>query len=72
MISDCTVITGLYNLHKYHNNSLDTNTLIERINVVLELPVYLVIFTEKEFVEIINTKRKEYGFSDITLIIEKI
>lgn len=71
MIPDCTVVTALYNLHKYHNKSLDPNTLIERINVVLELPVYLVIFTEKEFVEIINSKRKNYGFSNITLIVEK-
>ena len=71
MIPDCTVVTALYDLHKYHNKSLDSNTLIERIHVVLELPVYLVIFTEKEFFEILKSKRKEYGFSDITLIIEK-
>lgn len=71
MIPDCTIVTALYDLHKYHNKSLDTNSLIERINVLLELPVYLVIFTEKNFVEILNSKRKEYGFSNITLIIEK-
>jgi hypothetical protein len=71
MIPDCTVVTALYNLYKYNNKSLNVTELFEKINVVLELPVYIVIFTEKEFVEALKSKRKELGFSDITLIIEK-
>lgn len=71
MISDCTVVTALYNLQKYHNKSLSYETCMERFNVVLELPVYLVIFTENEFINYINEKRSKYGFSKITLIIDR-
>ena len=71
MVPNCTVVTALYNLYKYHKKSVSSETCVDRINVVLELPVYLVIFTEKEFIDILTTRRREYGFSSITLIIER-
>jgi len=71
MVPDCTIVTALYNLYKYHKKSLSSDTCIDRINVVLELPVFLVIFTEKEFIDILEERRREYGFSSITLIIER-
>ena len=69
MIPDCTVITCFYK--KNIDSSISQDIHLKKIELLLKLPVYLVFFTENEFVEIFKLKRKEYGFSDITLIIER-
>ena len=63
MIPDCTIVTSFYKCTQ--------DSCIQKIDLLLQLPVYIVLFTEKEFVEIFKSKRKDYGFSDITLIIER-
>jgi hypothetical protein len=69
MIPNCTVVTSFYK--KNIDSSISQDIYIKKIDLLLNLPVYLVFFTEIEFVEIFKLKRKEYGFSDITLIIER-
>ena len=69
MIPDCTIITSFYK--KNIDSTISCDIDITKIELLLKLPVYLVFFTENEFIEILKLKRKEYGFSDITLIIER-
>ena len=53
------------------NEERNIEHFVQKIDLLLQLPVYIVLFTETEFVTIFKSKRKDYGFSDITLIIER-
>jgi hypothetical protein len=58
-------------LSRFHKGTLNLDEIIEKIDVVLQLPVYLVIFTDKILVDKINEKRNStYGMDHLTKIIE--
>lgn len=64
---DCTVVTACFDLCKYNGKSLDHNTILDRLHVLLELPIYLVIYTD--IGDHILEKRRELGLEDLTRII---
>jgi hypothetical protein len=72
-VPEITMVTCFYNLSRLHGGCLPTEKLLERFDGVLKLPIYLVIYTEGEFYDLVEKKRREYGFHDITLVVnEKI
>lgn len=65
---DVTIVTSCY----YFHNEFKTRTKTEikdSINIILQLPVYLVIYTDSIFYSIIQKKRQELGLEDQTKII---
>jgi hypothetical protein len=69
MSNNCTLVTCCYDTSKFNKHSRSISNIIESIDIVLTLPIYLVIFTEDIFVELIKEKRKTYGLNEKTLII---
>jgi hypothetical protein len=69
MTPNFTVVTSF--CKKNIETTLSQDIYINKLNLLFKLPFYIVVFTEKEFVELFKSKRKEYGFSDITLIVER-
>jgi beta-1,4-mannosyl-glycoprotein beta-1,4-N-acetylglucosaminyltransferase len=67
--ADCTLVTCCYDTSKFNSHALSPEKILKRIDVVLQLPVYLIIFTDKEFKDHILEARKTLGFGDITHII---
>lgn len=67
-IPDCTVVSACFDINKYHNKCLDHDTIIERINILLELPVYLVIYTN--IASHVIEKRRQLGFEELTQVID--
>lgn len=66
MIPNCTLTTACFDLTKYNIHSRDLNRTIENISALLEVPCYLVIFTDNILFNFIKNKRDEYGFDNIT------
>ena len=70
-IPDCTIVTCCYDLSKFNDKSLSFDEILQKIDVVLQLPVYLIIFTDYIFFDKIQKIRYNYGFSKITLVIQQ-
>ena len=66
MIPDCTLTTACFDLMKYNTHSRDINKAIENMNALLEVPCYLVIFTDTNLYNIIKNKRDELQLSLLT------
>jgi beta-1,4-mannosyl-glycoprotein beta-1,4-N-acetylglucosaminyltransferase len=69
-IPDCTLVTACYNLSKYHNKVRTIDDILKSFDTVLQLPVYLVIFSDKLLLDIIKQKRLSYGMEHLTYFIE--
>lgn len=67
---DCTLSTCCFDMSKFNNGSLSIESCIEKMDIVLQLPVYLVIYTESIFIDSLKQKRELYGFTQITQFIE--
>jgi hypothetical protein len=65
-IPDVTLVTACYDLSRFHNKCFDIKTCLEKIDTVIKLPVYLVIYTESKLVDAIKEKRGLVGFEHIT------
>jgi len=67
--TDCTLVTCCYDTSKFNSHALSPEKILKRIDVVLRLPVYLIIFTDNEFKNHILEARKNLGFGDITYMV---
>ena len=66
---DCTLVTGCYDTSKFNQHALSPKEIIQKIDDLLKMPVYLIIFTDNEFKSYINDARESYGLNDKTCII---
>jgi hypothetical protein len=66
MIPDCTLVTACFDLTKYNNHSRDFNESLKKMSPLLEVPCYLVIFTDKNLYECIKNKRDEHQLGNLT------
>jgi hypothetical protein len=67
-LPDVTIVTSCYCFH----NKFRTRSILEindSIEIILSLPVYLVIFTDSLFYQIIKSKREKFGLIDQTLVV---
>lgn len=68
-IPDCTLTTCCFDTSKYNKDALSIDKIIERIDTVLQLPIYLVIYTEPIFIDGLKQKRHAYGLTEYTQFI---
>ena len=66
MIPDCTLVTACFDLTKYNKHSRDFNESLNKMKSLLEVPCYLIIFTDKNLYESIKNKRDEYKLDYLT------
>ena len=70
-IPDCTIVTCCYDLTIFNNKSLSFDEILKKIDIVLQLHVYLVIFTDDIFFDKIQKIRHNYGLSKFTLVLKQ-
>ena len=63
---DCTLTTSCFDLTRFHPGSRSLNEAIEKMRTLLSVPCYLVIYTDTECFEIIQSIRNEYGLDNLT------
>jgi len=66
---DCTLVTACFDTSRFNNNPITIEDGLNRFDVILKLPVYLVIYTDDTYYTLINERRILYGFESITHII---
>ena len=54
MIPDCTLTTSCFDLTKYHKGSRSLEECINNMRALLEVPCYLVIFTDNNCINLIK------------------
>jgi tetratricopeptide (TPR) repeat protein len=69
MIPDCTLVTACFDLTKYNTHSRELNVAIDRMSALLEVPCYLIIFTDAKMYEHIKNKRNSNNLESITYYI---
>ena len=67
-VPDCTVVTCCYDTSKFNSQALSVSEALKRFDGVLQLPVYLIIYTETCFYNEILEKRRSCGYENITII----
>ena len=66
MIPDCTLVTACFDLTKYNTHSRELNVAIDRMSALLDVPCYLIIFTDAKMYEHIKNKRSANNLESIT------
>lgn len=66
MRPDCTLITSCFDLTKYHKGSRTLEECINNMKSLLEVPCYLVIFTDNNCINLIKEIRNSFDLHDIT------
>lgn len=66
MIPDCTLVTACFDLKKYNTHSRDFNESLNKMSALLEVPCYLIIFTDKNLYEHIKNKRNSFNLENMT------
>ena len=66
MIPDCTLTTSCFDLTKYHKGSRSLEECINSMKVLLEVPCYLVIFTDNNCINLIKEIRNSFGLNHLT------
>jgi hypothetical protein len=69
-IPDCTLVTACFDLSAYSPGVRTVSECLEKVDVVLSLPVYLVIFGNKTTMPTLRRRRAEHGFEHMTRYIE--
>jgi len=66
MPPDCTLTTSCFDLTKFHKGSRSLKEAIQNMRTLLEVPCYLVIYTDSNCFELIREIRNEYGLDHLT------
>lgn len=73
MIPDCTLTTACFDLTKYNNYSRSLIDSINNMRTLLEVPCYLVIYTDENCINIIKEIRDSFNLNHLTkYIVTKI
>jgi len=63
---DCSLVTACFDLTKYNKYSRDIEETINKINALLEVPCYLIIYTDTNLYPYIKNKRDEMKLGNFT------
>ena len=66
MIPDCTLTTACYNFTDVHDKSRNLEECINDMKTLLQIPCYLVIYTDNKCHEFIKKIRDSYSLNHIT------
>lgn len=70
MIPDCTLTTAIYPSKNPHHIARTLEETVEACESLLSIPIYLVIYGNKETIPIIKTVRHKHGFEKMTVFNE--
>jgi hypothetical protein len=68
---DFTLVTACFDTSEFNTRPISIATGIGKIDVVLQLPVNLVIYTDDKYFDEISRRRSLYGFDSTTRIIKQ-
>lgn len=66
IIPDCTLTTGCFDLTSYHSLTRSLDDSIKNMSTLLEVPCYLVIFTDSSCFPKIKSMRDSFGLGTLT------
>lgn len=66
MIPDCTLTTACFDLTKYHKGSRNLEVSINNMTPLLEIPCYLVIYTDNICIQLIKDIRNSFNLDYLT------
>ena len=66
---DCTLVTACFDLSKYNTHVRTPEKALKGIDSILKLPVYLIVFGNKEMIEIIKERRTSYAYDAMTTFV---
>ena len=69
-IPDCTLVTACFDLSSYSPGVRTVSECLEKVDPVLSLPVYLVIFGNKTTMPTLRQRRAVHGYHHLTQFIE--
>jgi len=69
-IPDCTLVTACFDLSAYSSGVRTVSECLEKVDPVLSLPVYLVIFGNKTTMPTLRQRRAIHGYHHLTQFIE--
>ncbi len=65
-VPDCTLTTSCFDLTRFNNKSRNLNEAINNMKSLLEIPCYLVIYTDKICVDLIKEIRNSFNLDHLT------
>jgi hypothetical protein len=66
MVPDCTLTTSCYDLTRFHKQSRTLTDSINNMRTLLEVPCYLVIYTDNACIDIIKEIRNSFQLDHLT------
>jgi hypothetical protein len=70
MIPDCTLATAIYPSNNPHHVARTLDQTVEACEALLSIPVYLVIYGNKDTIPLIKQMREKHGLTQITAYYE--
>lgn len=69
-MNDCTLVTCCYDTSDFNTKPISLVEGINKMDVILRLPIYLVIYTDDKYYEMIKNRRSLYDMDSKTVIIK--
>lgn len=69
-IPDCTLTSACFCFHLNHSGARPLHEIMEQLDTLLRMPVYLVIYGDFQTIPLIKEQRKKLGLDSITRFIE--
>ena len=69
-IPNCTLSTACFCMHTQHCGARPLVETIESANALMKIPVYLVIYGDKQTIPLLRERRTSYGLDGITQFVE--
>ena len=65
-IPDCTLTTCCFCVHQQNSNAFSIEQIVENIEELMKVPIYLVIFCDAKMYPIVKEQREKYGLDHLT------
>uniref|UniRef100_A0A6C0JH46 Uncharacterized protein n=1 Tax=viral metagenome TaxID=1070528 RepID=A0A6C0JH46_9ZZZZ len=69
-IPDCTLTSACFCFHSKHSGARPLHEIIEQLDALLRMPVYLVIYGDKETIPLMKEQRKNHSLDSLTRFVE--
>lgn len=66
IIPDCTLTTSCFCVHNKNTNAFSVEEIIENIEELMKVPIYLVIYCDTKMYPIVKEQREKYGLGHLT------
>ena len=70
-IPSVTMVTACFDMRKYHSRARNMDETIAGLDVLLNMPIYLIIHCDAFYLPHIREKRTKFGFDAITQYVEE-